>query len=109
MIIGRMERKIVIEQPTYTVSENSNDKYVSGWTTYKSCFASWVHKQSNEVFETGQMVAKDTYEWKVRYFDAPDVKMDMRVSYDSGYYYLVGIKELGRKEALLLTSIKRDN
>ena len=109
MNIGRMERKVVIEQPTYTVSSDSNDKYVSAWTTYKSCFASWVHKQSQEVFETGQMVAKDTFEYKIRYFDAPSVKMDMRISYGSEYYYLVGIKELGRKEALLLTTIKRDN
>jgi SPP1 family predicted phage head-tail adaptor len=109
MNIGRMERKIVIQKPTYSVSSNTNDKSVSAWTTYKTCFASWVHKQSNEVFETGQMVAKDTYEWKIRYYDASAVKMDMRISYNSEYYYLVGIKELGRKEALLLTSIKRDN
>ena len=109
MNVGRMERYIVIEQPTYSVSDDTNDKYVSAWTTYKSCFASWLHKQGQEVFETGQMVAKDTFEWKIRYYDAPDIKADMRISYDSGYYYLVGIKELGRKDALLLTAIKRDN
>ena len=109
MNIGRMERYITIQQPTYSVSSNSNDKYVSAWTTYKNCWASWVHKQSQEVIETGQIVAKDTYEWKVRYYDAPDVKMDMRILYDAEYYYLVGVKELGRKEALQLPSIKRDN
>ena len=109
MYIGRMERFITIQQPTYTVSSNSNDKYVSAWTTYKTCYAAWVHNTSQEVFESGQMVAKDTYEWKVRYYDAPDVKMDMRILYESEYYYLVGIKELGRKEALSLPSIKRDN
>ena len=106
---GNLDRYIVIESPTYSISADTNDKYVSGWTTYKSCFASYKHMQSQEVFESGQMVAKDTYEWKVRYYDAPDVKMDMRILYDSEYYYLVGIKELGRKEALSLPSIKRDN
>lgn len=109
MNIGRMERYITIQQPTYSISDDTNDKYVSAWTTYKNCFSSWVQKQSQEVFETGQMVAKDTHEWKVRYYDAPDIKADMRISYESENYYLVGIKELGRKDAYLLTTIKRDN
>ena len=108
MHLGRMERKIVIEQPTYSVSSDTNNKYVSAWTTYKTVWASWVHKQSQEVFESGQMVAKDTYEWKVRYYDAAEVKQDMRISYDSEYYYIVGIKELGRKEAYQITTIRRD-
>ena len=109
MNIGKMERYITIEQPTYSISDDSNAKTVSAWTTYKTCWASWIHKQSQEVFESGQMVAKDTYEWKFRYYDAPDVKADMRINYDSDYYYFVGIKELGRKEAFLATTINRDN
>jgi len=109
MNIGFMERHITIEQPTYTVSTDTNDNPITAWATYKTCWASWVHKNSQEVFETGQMVAKDTYEWKIRYYDAEAVKMDMRINYDSNYYYLVSIKELGRKEAWLLTTIKRDN
>ena len=109
MIIGNLDRYITIEQPTETVESEINEQYVSAWTTYKSCWAGWVHRMSQEVFESGQMVAKDTYEWKIRYFDAPDIKMKMRISYDSNYYYIVGIKELGRKEAWLIVTIKRDN
>jgi len=109
MVIGKLDRKVVIEQPTYAVSDDTNDKYVSTWATYKTCWAGWVHRQSQEAFESGQIVAVDTYEWKLRYYDAPAVKMDMRISYDSDYYYIVGIKELGRKEAWLVTTIKRDN
>lgn len=109
MQIGRMDRYVTIEQPTYTVSSDTNDKYVSAWTTYKTVWASWIHQASQEVFESGQMVAKDTYNWKIRHYDAPAIKMDMRISYDSDYYYLVSLKELGRKEAWELTTIKRDN
>lgn len=104
-----MERKITIQQPTYSVSSDSNFKKVSAWSTYKTCWASWVHKMSQEVFEEGQLVAKDTFDWKIRYYDAPAVKADMRISYDSEYYYIVGIKELGRKEAFQLATIKKDN
>lgn len=109
MHIGRMERKITIQQPVYTVDANTNFKKVSSWTTYKICWASWKHEMSNEVFETGQMVAKDTFDWKIRYYDASDVKQDMRILYDSGYYYIIGVKELGRKEALQISTIKKDN
>ena len=109
MNIGRMDRNIVLQQPTYAVSSDTNDRPITGWTTYKTLWASWVNRQSQEVFESGQMVTKETFEWKIRYFDAPAVKMDMRILYDSKYYYLVGTKELGRKEAWMLTSINRDN
>lgn len=109
MHIGRMERKIIIEQPTYSVSSDTNFKKVSAWTTYKSCWASWVHEMSQEVFEEGQMVAKDTYKWNIRYYDAQSIKADMRISYDSEYYYIIGIKELGRKEAYQIVTIKKDN
>jgi SPP1 family predicted phage head-tail adaptor len=105
---GKRDRKIVIEQPTYSVSDNTNDKYVSAWTTYKTVWASRTHKSSQEVFESGQMVAKDTFEWGIVYEDASAVKMDMRINYNSEYYYLVGIKEIGRNNKLILTSIRRD-
>ena len=106
---GELDRHITIENPTYSISDDTNDKYPSSWNTYKSCFSRVYHKQSQEVFESGQMVAKDTHEFKVWYYDAEGVKTDMRINYDDGYYYIIGIKELGRKEAYLITAIKRDN
>jgi len=108
MNIGFMNRKIVIEQPTYA-TDAQNHQYVSGWTTYKSIWASWVHAVSTEVFDSGQMVAKDTYDWRVRFLDVPDLKMDMRISYNSEYYSIVSIKELGVREAYQLITIRRDN
>lgn len=106
---GTLNRLVTIEQPTYEISGDTNNKYIDAWSTYKTCFAGLVHKQSQETFEAGQMVATDTFEWKLWYGDAPAIKMDMRVKYNSEYYYIVGIKELGYKEAWLITSIRRDN
>lgn len=106
---GKRDRKIVIQQPTYAVSSDTNDKPVTGWTTYKTAWAERIHKQSQEVFEGGQMVAKDTFHWNIIFNDAPVVKMDMRISYNSEFYFLVGIKEMGRNEDLILTTVRRDN
>jgi SPP1 family predicted phage head-tail adaptor len=106
---GKRDRKITIEKPTYTTSTDTNDRPVTSWSTYRIAWAEMVHKQSQEVFESGQMVAKDTFQWSILYSDAPALKMDMRISYDSKYFYLVGMKELGRKEYWQITAINRDN
>ena len=103
-----MNRKITIQQPVYSV-DVTNHQYVSSWTEYVSCWASWVHSQSTEAFESGQMIAKDTYDWRMRYLDVPDIKMDMRIKYNSEYYSIVSIKELGVREAIHIITIKKDN
>ena len=33
----------------------------------------------------------------------------MRISYSSQEYYIMGIKELGRQDGLMITATKRDN
>ena len=110
MISGRLDKYIVIEQSTTSVSDKTNQTEVDSWSTYKSVWGKLVHRQSTEVFEEGQLVAKDIHEWSIRYYDAPAITSDMRISYDSEYYYMVGNpKELGRKDGWLLTTIKRDN
>jgi len=111
---GTLNKKITIEQPTYAVSDDTNDKYISAWATYKTCWASLVHKQSQEVFESGQMVAKDTFEWKIWYNEAQSITQDMRIKWSSEYYYIIGIKKLfhetlGYVESYLITTILRDN
>ena len=109
MNIGKMNRNVTIQQPVYTISADNNDKYVSSWTVFKTLWASWVHQMSQEVFESGQMVAKDVYDWKCRYMDAEGVKLDMRILYNGDYYYIVSVKEIGVKEALQISTVKRDN
>ena len=109
MIAGRLDRFITIEQPTYTVDQTTHQKQITAWTTYKTTWAALVNKQSMEVVEEGQLVFKNTHEFKIRYYDAEDVKADMRINYDSDIYNIVGVKELGRKEGYLLTAIRRDN
>src|SRR5574343_1894337 len=100
MNIGLMNRKVTIQQPVYAISGDNNDKYVSSWTLFKTVWMGWVHQASQEVFETGQMVAKDTFEWKCRYLDADGLTQEMRLLYNGDYYYIISIKELGHRDAL---------
>ncbi len=109
MIAGRLDRYITIEQPTYTVDQTTHQKKLSSWATYKTVWAALVNKQSSEVVEAGQIIFKNMHEFRIRYYDAESVKADMRISYNSDYYNIVGIKELGRKDGYLITTIRRDN
>jgi SPP1 family predicted phage head-tail adaptor len=109
MVIGKLDKYITIEKPVYTTSSTTRQQERTSWTDYKSCWAKRVIDQSVEVVEEGLQVLKDTAKWTIRYYDAEDVKPDMRVLYESEYYYIKGIKELGRKDGWMLTTIKRDN
>jgi head-tail adaptor len=109
MVIGRLDKYVTIQKPVYTTSSTTRQQERASWATYKSCWGKRIIRQSVEVVEEGLQVLKDSIEWTIRYYDAPDVKPDMRILYDSEYYYIKGVKELGRKEGWMLTTIKRDN
>src|SRR5210317_538786 len=107
--VGKLDRYVTIQQATWTHSTDTNDRYPSTWTTYKTCWASRVQKQSQELSEGEQFVLLDTFTYKIRYYDAPAITGRMRISDDSTIYDIVSIKELGRKEAWLIMAQKRDN
>ena len=109
MIFGKLDRKITIQQPTYTADSETGERKVSSWSTYKSAWAQRVHNQSLEQISGDQIILVDTYNFKIRYNDAPNITGVMRVLYDSEYYDIMGLKELGRREGWLLTLTKRDN
>ena len=46
-------------------------------------------------------------EWTIRH--RTDVTAAMRVKYGNDFYYITGIRELGRREGLVLLTELRDN
>lgn len=109
MMPGKMDRNITIQKPTYAVSTTTNQREISSWATFKTVWAALVNKQSMEVVEEGQMVFKNVHEFKVRYNDVSGITSDMRISYGSDIYNIVGIKELGRGDGYLINSVRKDN
>ena len=109
MISGKMDRYIEIQTPTESTSSDTNAVSVSGYTTYKNCWAARVHNQSFERFEGDQLVLVDSFEYAIRYIDAPAITSKMVILDDSIYYNILGRKLLGREAGWLITTATRDN
>ena len=54
-----------------------------------------------------QNVALTVTEWTIRFLT--DVTVQNRVKYGTEIFYITGIRELGRREGLVLVTEKRDN
>ena len=102
MNIGRLDRKIVIEQQTF--SNNSIGEYVSSWSVFHTAFASVAKVSGSERVEADQITATNKVRFKVRFFDG--INEAMRVLYNGAYYDIIEIQELDR-EGLFLTATKK--
>ncbi len=99
MNIGRLDRKIVIEQVSN--AKNALGEYVTTWSTYHTCFAAVSRFGGIEKMEAGKTTATNRIRFKIRFFDG--ITEDMRVLYNSKYYDITEIQELNR-EGLWLTA-----
>ncbi len=109
MIAGKLDRYITIEQAVYTADTTTGERQVDSWSTYKSVWAKKLQPMSMERVEGDQIALVDTYNYTIRYYDAPSVTARMRILDESEYYDIIGIKELGRRDGLLIIAAKRDN
>ena len=102
MNIGRLDRKIVIENQTF--STNSIGEYTSSWSVFHTTFASIKKVSGSEKIEADQITATNKVRFKIRFFDG--ITEAMRVVYNGAYYDIIEIQELDR-EGLFLTAIKK--
>jgi SPP1 family predicted phage head-tail adaptor len=103
MDIGRLDRKIYIED--YTDSVNSFGERVKVWATYVQCFASKTKSGGNERLEQGRTTATNKVKFKIRYYSGITEDMRIRENYrgTERYYDIHEIQELGR-EGLWITA-----
>ena len=102
MNIGRLDRKIVIENQTF--SNNSIGEYTSSWSTFHTAFSSVTKVSGSESVQADQITATNKVRFKIRFFDG--INEAMRVLYNGNYYDIVEVQELDR-EGLFLTAIKK--
>lgn len=98
MEAGKLDRKIVIEQKSVSRDDVGGENI--SWTTYKTIWSGFSAKRNTEGVQSGQETASRIVEFIFRYQDAPAVDEAMRISYNSQYYYIVGIQELGRQDTI---------
>ncbi len=94
---GRLDRRIIIEQNTNT-SPNTHGDVVPSWSTLATVWAEIKPIRVNERFQGQQELAQAEYKIYIRY--RTDLDPKMRIQYNSEYYDILGIMEIGRKKGL---------
>ena len=99
-----MDRRVTIE--SYTTTTDSWGHPTKTWSTHATVWANKKEVKAIERTEQSQIVALSYTQFRIRYLSSVDTTM--RISYDSKYYYITGVKELGRQEGLEILTEERD-
>lgn len=102
MNIGRLDRKITIEERT--PSANTTGEVEFTWSTYTTLWAEVMPVRGNDRFEQMRNTNTTVKRFKVRYTSGLDESM--RVVYNSQNYDILEIAELDR-EGLIITAERK--
>ena len=98
MNIGRLDRYIILQ--SVSTSVDAYGQPVESFSTLASVWAKIEYKSEVEKFENEQLRAVSSIDFTIRY--RTDITEQMRISYDSNIYQIIGISEIGRGEGLKL-------
>lgn len=105
MIVGYLNRLITFERKATTVNATGNEE-----ENYETLFQAWASVQpmrGRESTQANEVVASNFFIFKCRYDSRPKPKD--RILYDSNYYDIKTVSELGYKEGLEILAEYKDN
>ena len=105
MIIGRLNRKFTFQRKAVSVNASGNET-----ETYSDLFTAWCSIQpmrGRESTEGNEVVASNFWIIKARYDSR--LKPKDRAYWDSNYYDIVTVAELGFHEGLEIMAKYKDN
>jgi len=102
MRIGKSDRRITVER--YTTSTNAYGERVQTWSILLTVWAELMKIEgTTERITTDQDMPVQRVRFKIRSSsDSRGIKADDRVLYNSKYYNIQGIEEVGRQDQLVL-------
>ena len=98
MNIGKLDRYITLQ--SVSTSVDAYGQPVELFSTLANVWAKIEYKSEVEKFENEQLRAVSSIDFTIRY--RTDVTQQMRISYNSETYQIIGISEIGRGEGLKL-------
>ena len=104
MRIGTLDRRVIIEQQVASKDDWNYDALT--WTTYATVWAAKMDRQSGEQEEVDRQTAILRTVWTMRYNSG--VNATMRISYGGLLYYITGVEELGRRDAMRVHTEQRN-
>jgi SPP1 family predicted phage head-tail adaptor len=103
MNAGELDRRIEIQRATITRDDWNSP--VETWATIATTWAAKRDRNEIEINEQNQTVTFTRTIWKIRH--RADLTTTDVILYGAEVYDITGIRELGRREALEVTTEKR--
>ena len=106
MIFGKLDRKLTLFNQTFTT--NAYGERVSGSAASVTIFADFNFKGGKTSYESDVFVGEQMVECLIRYRTSIGTSPDFYLSDGDNEYAILGIKEIGRKDKMLLTIVKKE-
>jgi SPP1 family predicted phage head-tail adaptor len=94
----KLDRRLIIQEPAETRDDYGQE--VLTWSTFATVWAGVKLNIGKESFQTSERVKERVVDFKVRY--RTDITANMRLLYDSNYYEIEDVVELGREDGLII-------
>ena len=101
-----MNWQVVIQKDSGT-TKNSGGEPIESWTTHATVWAEKIPVRGSLATQADQTVAVREVQWIIHYDEY--VNERMRILFNSEYYYITFIEEIGRAQLMRLHTEKRDN
>ena len=106
MQIADLDRRVTFENPTKTA--NNYGEETLDWSTYKTVWAKIDWKGGGENEESEKLTATSKVVFHVRNIDLANLTTETRINYDSKYYYVRAINEIGREQFFEIMTEQKD-
>lgn len=105
MNIGRLNKQIVVQ--SFTSTRDTNGGEVKTWADYATVWATPKYNYGNEDDEQGRETAMTQVDFTIREDRNLTFAENMRVSFESEYYYIQNIMRYPTNDMLVLKTQKR--
>ena len=107
MIIGKLDRKLKLYTRTFETNDFGERQDVTT-PSFVTIFGNFDFKSGNTTYDADALINKEKIDCLVRYRTAIGVSPQYFITFGSTVYSIKSIKEIGRKDKLLLSLIETD-
>lgn len=101
-----MNDKIVIQK--VAEARSSTGAVTETWTTHVTSWADIEQVSGSEQFTSDMTIYNDIKTFVIHYHEGKEVTPKMRISYDSGYYYITSVSHKDHLKTTLL-AVRNDD
>ena len=107
MIIGKLDRKLKLYKRTLT--NNLYGEREVNSSSFVTIYGSFDFKSGNTSYDADALINKQTIECLVRYRTDIGISPEYAITFGNTVYSIKSIKEVGRKDKLILTLLETNS